>query len=65
VDDRGEVSVALRVPGLADGAYHVTCWDTRDGREQSRFDAAAEGGAGLGFSVDLRGGDLALAINKL
>jgi hypothetical protein len=65
VDDRGEVSVALRVPGLADGAYRVTSWDTRDGREQSRFDAAAEGGAGLGFSVDLRGGDLALAINKV
>jgi mannan endo-1,4-beta-mannosidase len=54
--------VALRLPGLAPGAYTAIAWDTVAGREAGRFAARATGNGVLGLSLPRLGPDLALAV---
>jgi mannan endo-1,4-beta-mannosidase len=63
VDDAGETAVSLLVPGLSAGRYRVVLWDTREGREAGRMEAAAEGD-GLALSFTLQGADVAMAIAR-
>ena len=61
--DLAPVPVEVTVPGLVDGAYRVTAFDTVAGRMLHTLDASAYGGA-LRFEPDLIGPDRAFAIRR-
>lgn len=62
VREGGETRAALTVPGLGAGAYRVTGWETRAGREVLKLDATA-GDSGLALDLTFPGPDIALAIS--
>ncbi len=53
----------VRVPGLADGAYTATLWDTREGVRTGDAPVVAAGGSGT-LHVPPFGGDVAVAIRR-
>ena len=58
----GTVQVSLQVPGLADGPYRITAWNTREGRAEQGWAGVAADGKGLALAFPMAGPDLALAI---
>ncbi len=57
-------AVRVTVPGLADGRYRVTGWDTKEGRVVEEITAEASGGA-LRFASGPIGPDRAFAIGRI
>ena len=58
--DIGPVEVEIGIPGLADGLYRVTLWNTVEGKAEGEEAAASVGGA-LRFRTSIQG-DLAIAV---
>jgi hypothetical protein len=57
--------VSVRVPGLAPGSYRAVLWDTLDGREAGRIEAACISGDSLRLDVPCLAGDLAIAVRRV
>lgn len=62
--DAAPLAPRLVIPGLCDGSYEVTAWDTRAGRPLATF-AARAGGGGLAVAVPPFATDVALAVRRM
>ena len=63
VDPAASGSASVIVPGLADGPYRATVWDTRDGRAAASISACSGGGT-LRLDLPALGADAAVALRQ-